>query len=115
MPNPFMEFYLLAYFKTFGKRAKFVITYHADAPHYSLIDKTADYFRSLGQYVDSKEEFEKKAGPDMKILGDFIGFLKKRKAEKEAPVKTNNKTTVNIVKDPSTGKEIMDLGDASTW
>jgi len=45
MPNPFMEFYLLFYFVLFGKKTKFVITYHADAPHYSIIDVIADFAR----------------------------------------------------------------------
>ena len=57
MPNPFMELYLLFYFALFGKKTKFVVTYHADAPHYSIIDKIADsarlfFARSLLSYAD---------------------------------------------------------------
>ncbi|MCD6371274.1 MAG: glycosyltransferase [Candidatus Aenigmarchaeota archaeon] len=44
-PNPFTEFQLLLYFLVRGKKEKFLITYHADAPHYTIFHQIFDFLR----------------------------------------------------------------------
>lgn len=45
IPNPFWEIYLLLYLLTKNKHFKLVSTYHADAPHYTILSKVADFIR----------------------------------------------------------------------
>lgn len=44
-PNPFIELQLLLYFLARGKKEKLLITYHADAPHYTIFHKFFDFLR----------------------------------------------------------------------
>ena len=45
LPNPFLEFQFLLYFLLRGKRERLLITYHADAPHYSFLHTFFDFLR----------------------------------------------------------------------
>ena len=45
LPNPFWELYMLLYLLIKGKHFKLVSTYHADAPHYTIVSKIADFIR----------------------------------------------------------------------
>jgi len=45
LPNPFWELYMLFYLIIRGKHFKIVSTYHADAPHYTIVSKIADFLR----------------------------------------------------------------------
>ncbi|MCD6483039.1 MAG: glycosyltransferase [Candidatus Aenigmarchaeota archaeon] len=45
LPNPFWELYMLFYLLIKGKHFKLVSTYHADAPHYTIVSKIADFLR----------------------------------------------------------------------
>jgi len=44
-PNPFIELQLLLYFLARGKKERLLITYHADAPHYTIFHKFFDFLR----------------------------------------------------------------------
>ncbi len=60
VPNPWLELNLLAYFLFFGKKERFVVTYHADVPHYTAFHRIMDYFRTCFTY------------PLLKIYADSI-------------------------------------------
>jgi len=50
VPNPWLELNLLLYFLFYGKKEKLAVTYHADAPHYTIFHKLMDYFRTVFSY-----------------------------------------------------------------